>query len=147
MLIHSSAFESQHPIPKPYTCEGNDLSPPLSFAHIPDTAKSLVLIVDDPDAPNGTFDHWVVWNLSPDMTSLEEGVTLHPPVCQGVNGFHNNRYGGPCPPKGAPHHYYFKLYALDTILSLPNGSSKIQVENAMKGHVLDHAVLIGTYQR
>jgi Raf kinase inhibitor-like YbhB/YbcL family protein len=150
MLIES-VFKSQQPIPTQYTCDGENISPPLNFSQIPPKAKSLALIMDDPDAPKGTFDHWVVWNLPPDIKQLTEDAKeltrLSPSPVQGVNGYGKAYYQGPCPPAGKPHHYHFKLYALDALLSLPEGSSKRQVEEAMKGHILVQAELIGTYQR
>lgn len=149
MLIES-VFESQQAIPSKYTCDGENVSPPLRFLQIPQGAKSLVLIVDDPDAPNGTFDHWIVWNLSPNLKELTEGATefakLSPPPKQGTNGFRKTEYRGPCPPHGKAHHYHFKLYALRDQLSLPAGSTKNEVEKAMQGLIIDQAELIGTYQ-
>lgn len=146
MIIQSPEFEHHQPIPKKYTCQGEDLSPPLSFGEIPSEAKSLVLIVDDPDAPHGTFDHWIVWNLEPRLSGLVTGVKLDPSQ-QGRNGFNQMIYRGPCPPPGRPHRYFFKLYALDKRLQLPQGADKKTVEEAMKGHILDHAELVGTYQK
>lgn len=149
MLIES-VFESQQFIPSKYTCDGENISPPLKFLQVPQGAKSLVLIVDDPDAPGGTFDHWIVWNLPPHLTELSEGAhefkQLSPRPQQGINGFNKSFYKGPCPPQGKPHHYYFKLYALDKQLSLAEGSTKHEVEKAMAGHILDHAELVGLYQ-
>lgn len=150
MLIES-VFKSKEPIPKKYTCEGENVSPPLRFSQVPPKSVSLVLIMDDPDAPRGTFDHWIVWNISPTVKELNEGAKefahLSPSPMQGVNGFGKTYYQGPCPPAGKPHHYHFKLYALDVQLSLPEGASKQQVEKAMDGHILMQAELIGTYQR
>jgi Raf kinase inhibitor-like YbhB/YbcL family protein len=149
MLIQS-VFESQQPIPAKYTCDGENVSPPLKFLQIPPGTKSLVLIVDDPDAPRGTFDHWIVWNLPPNLKELSEGAEelnrLSPPPKQGTNGFRKSFYQGPCPPPGKPHHYHFKLYALNTQLSIPEGSSKLDVEKAMQGHIIERAELVGTYQ-
>lgn len=144
MKIESPAFENYQPIPKQYSCEGANISPPMNFMDIPSDAKSLALIVDDPDAPGGTFDHWIVWNLSPNIGKLQEGARVD---YEGTNGFGKSHYGGPCPPKGHPHHYFFKLYALDTFLDLPHGTGKRNVEEAMKGHILAETELIGTYQR
>lgn len=144
MIIESPAFEQHQAIPQKYTCEGENLSPPLKFSGLPKEAVSLVLIMDDPDAPMGTFDHWIAWNIPPQTVNLGEGSSL---PNQGKNGFGNQSYGGPCPPKGNPHRYFFKLYALDTKLNLPAGSSKGAVESAMKGHILEEASLVGTYQR
>lgn len=147
MRIESSAFKHQKPIPKKYTCEGEDVSPPLTFSDIPKNTKSLVLIVDDPDAPRGTFDHWILWGLPGNLTTLAEGAPIKKPVLQGKNHFQEVRYRGPCPPPGSPHRYFFKLFALDTVLSLAEGSSKSQILDAMEGHILGKAELIGTYQR
>jgi len=149
MLIQS-VFESQQVIPIEYTCDGKNLSPPLKFLQVPAKAKSLALIVEDPDAPGGTFDHWLVWNLPPDLVELTEGAKefarLLPSPVHGVNGYRNTHYDGPCPPVGKPHHYHFQLYALDVLLSLPKGSSKQQLKEAMQGHLLEQAELVGTYQ-
>lgn len=144
MKIESSAIKPGQPIPKKYTCEGENVSPPLSFRDIPKETKSLALIVDDPDAPHGTFDHWIVWNLTPQTTSLAEGAKV---PMEGKNSYQETHYHGPCPPPGKPHRYFFKLYALDTVLDLPAGSSKADVENAMRGHILEKTVFHGTYQR
>ncbi len=144
MHIESPAFESHQTIPQKYTCQGENLSPPLAFRDIPNGSKSLVLIMDDPDAPSGTFDHWLVWDISPAAAQLAEDVKLPK---QGLNGFRKKGYGGPCPPPGKPHRYFFKLYALDVKINLPEGSTKSQVEEAMKGHILGKAELVGVYQR
>lgn len=150
MLIES-AFKSQQPIPSKYTCDGENISPPLKFSQVPSGAKSLVLIVDDPDAPRGTFDHWIVWNLPPNLKELTEDAPelarLSPAPVQGVNGYGKSYYHGPCPPAGKPHHYHFKLYALNSILSLPEGSTKQEVEDALEEFVIAQAELVGTYQR
>jgi Raf kinase inhibitor-like YbhB/YbcL family protein len=149
MLIES-VFKSDQPIPSQYTCDSKNLSPPLHFSQVPPKAKSLALIVDDPDAPHGTFDHWIVWNLPPDIKELTEGAPeltrLSPQPSQGINGFKKSYYQGPCPPAGKPHHYHFKLYALDVQLSLSAGATKQEVEKAMQGHILTQAELVGTYQ-
>lgn len=147
MEINSPAFEQHQPVPRKYTCEGEDISPPLQFRDVPAKTKSLVLIMDDPDAPGGTFDHWIMWNLPSNATALAEGVKVQKPVLQGKNGFRDNRYRGPCPPPGRPHRYFFKLYALDTMIELREGSSKAQLLEAMEGHILGKAELVGTYQR
>lgn len=149
MLIES-IFKSQQSIPSKYTCDGENISPPLKFLQIPPEAKSLVLIVDDPDAPKGTFDHWIVWNLPPNLEEFKEDAPelkhLSPLPVQGVNGYGKNYYYGPCPPSGK-HHYHFKLYALNSKLSLPEGSTKKEVEKAMQGLIIAQAELVGTYQR
>lgn len=150
-MFIESVFESQHPIPTKYTCDGENVSPPLKFLNVPSQTKSLVLIVDDPDAPHGTFDHWIVWNIPPHIQGINEGAKefaqFSPSPRQGENGFGKNYYQGPCPPPGKPHHYHFKLYALDIELLLKEGSSKQDVEKAISGHVLGQTVIIGTYQR
>lgn len=150
MLIES-VFKSQEFIPAAYTCDGENISPPLKFLLVPQQAKSLVLIVDDPDAPDGTFDHWIVWNLPPSLKGLSEGApeltTLTTKPLQGLNGFKKSYYQGPCPPAGKPHHYHFKLYALNRTLSLAKGSSKQDVEKAIQGHIIEQTELIGLYQK
>ncbi len=144
MLIESPAFEAHQPIPKKFTCEGEDVSPPLVIQDLPKGTKSLVLIVDDPDAPHGVFVHWLAWNIETTSLHLVEGVNL---PSQGRNDFGELDYRGPCPPKGNPHRYFFKLYALDTSLQLASGSNKKQLEESMKGHIIGQAELVGTYQR
>lgn len=145
MDIHSTAFEHHQSIPKKYTCEGEDVSPPLTFQNIPAGTKSLALIMDDPDAPRGTFDHWIVWNLPPSTKGLSEKANFTYP--QGKNSYGEFRYRGPCPPPGKPHRYFFKLYALDSMLNLPEDSDKKALESAMEGHILGRAELVGTYKR
>lgn len=144
MKISSSAFTDGGSIPSKYTCDGNDTSPPLTFAGVPTAAKSLALIVDDPDAPGGTFDHWIVWNIPADATSVAEGQS--PQGVAGRNGFGKNGYGGPCPP-GGEHRYFFKLYALDTMVNLPQSSTKANLQKAMSGHTLAEAQTMGKYKR
>lgn len=144
MEISSPAFAHHQSIPRKYTCEGEDVSPPLLFKDVPKGTKSLVLIVDDPDAPGKTFDHWLVWNLASDMHALAEKAQVSH---QGKNHFGKVKYGGPCPPKGSTHRYFFKLYALDTLLELPDGSSKKQLEESIEGHILAKSELVGTFQR
>lgn len=144
MKVSSPAFENGQPIPIKYTCSGTDVSPPLVFSDIPKGTKSFALIVDDPDAPSGTFVHWLAWNIKGDATELKESASI---PNQGKNGFKENRYKGPCPPPGGPHRYFFKLYALDTMISLPDGSLKTQLESAIEGHILGKAELIGTFQK
>lgn len=154
MQIRSMAFDPGSRIPSRYTCEGRELSPPLSFSGVPDQAKSLVLIVDDPDAPDPlaprtTWVHWVLYNLPPDTSGIAEGVRdqdLPPGTRVGQNDWKRYRYGGPCPPIGQ-HRYFHKLYALDTELSDIRLETKANVEAAMKGHVLAEAHLIGTYEK
>jgi Raf kinase inhibitor-like YbhB/YbcL family protein len=149
--IISTAFSEGNPIPKKYTCDAQDASPPLAWSGAPAETKSLALIVDDPDAPVGTWVHWVIYNLPPMLTELKEGIAKTPTVegggIQGNNDFRKVGYGGPCPPRGKPHRYFFKLYALDQMLELKSGASKADVEKAMRGHILAQGQLIGTYSR
>jgi Raf kinase inhibitor-like YbhB/YbcL family protein len=151
MKITSTAFEHEAMIPSKYTCDGQDISHDLSWTGVPEGAKSLVLINDDPDAPVGLWVHWVLYNIPPHSTGLPEGVDKKTPSLpdgsvQGTNSWGRTGYGGPCPP-GGTHRYFFKLYALDTVLDLPPGAKKDAVEKAMKGHVLAEAVLMGRYAR
>jgi Raf kinase inhibitor-like YbhB/YbcL family protein len=149
--IASTAFSGSQMIPKQFTCDGGDVSPELSWRDAPAGAKSFALIVDDPDAPVGVWVHWVLYNLPADAKELPEGVAkleqLPDGAMQGHNDFHKIGYGGPCPPAGKPHRYFFKLYALDAKLDLKVGASKADVERAMKGHVLGEADLVGRYGR
>ncbi len=152
MEITSSAFGNGSAIPATYTCEGEDISPPLEFHGIPDGARSLVLIVDDPDAPDPdapkmTWVHWLLYNLPPDTPSLPEAVSELPAgTGVGLNDWQRADYGGPCPPIGR-HRYYFKLYALDTRLPDLDHPTKAELLKAMEGHVLAEAQLVGTYQK
>lgn len=150
MILQSSAFEEGGAIPPRFTCDGADVSPPLSWSGTPDDTVSLVLICDDPDAPMGTWVHWVLYDLPPEVLSLPEAVdTADEPAAgglQGVTDFRRTGYGGPCPP-GGTHRYFFTLYALDTLLGLSAGLKKTQVLKAMEGHVLAEARLMGTYAR
>jgi Raf kinase inhibitor-like YbhB/YbcL family protein len=143
--ITSSAFEEGGLIPQKYTCNGEDISPPLNWSGIPDKTESLVLICDDPDAPVGIWVHWVLINLPTIIDGLPEGGARV--GINGLNDFHRLGYGGPCPPIGAPHRYFFKLYALDIKLELDQGVSKRDVEKAIKGHVLAQGQLMGKFQR
>lgn len=153
MTLNSPAFQPNDHIPSKYTCEGEDVSPPLTWDGVPDGAKSLVLIVDDPDAPDPkapkvVWVHWVVYNIAPDTKSLPENAgkaRLPQGVLLGLNDFKKTEYGGPCPPIGR-HRYFHKLYALDIALDL-KGATKPQIERAMRGHILASAELIGTYQK
>ncbi len=142
MKITSPEFEHNGLIPEKFTPQGADVNPALIIAGIPEGAKSLALIVDDPDAPMGTWVHWVVFNI-PLMSRIEEDSI---PGKQGVNDFGRKDYGGPCPPSGT-HRYFFKIYALDKELDLKEGISKKELERAMQGHVLENAELIGRYKR
>lgn len=144
MKITSSAFADQEAIPAKYTCDGQDIIPPLKFEGVPSGAAALALIMDDPDAPTGTWDHWVVWNIPPKTTDIAENKT--PPGVVGKNSWGKNAWGGPCPPD-RQHRYFFKLYALDSKLDLQAAAKKTDVEKAMKGHVLAEAQLVGVYDR
>lgn len=148
--IKSSAFKNNEMIPPVYTCDGKDISPPLSWNDAPAGTKSFALINDDPDAPVGTWDHWLIYSIPAGTHELAENMPkdaqLKNGAKQGKNGWGKTGYGGPCPPSGV-HRYFFKLYALDAELSLPAGATKQQVESAMKGHILAEAQLIGKYTR
>jgi Raf kinase inhibitor-like YbhB/YbcL family protein len=145
LKLTSAVFSEGQVIPEKYTCDGEDLSVPLSWFGVPLETKSLVLIADDPDAPGGTFVHWVLYDLPADQVSLKEG--MEDIGTQGENGFRKLGYNGPCPPQGPAHRYFFKIYALDTTLNLPQGATKAEVEEAMQGHILADGQLMGTYQR
>ena len=140
MKLRSSAFENNQSIPSRHTCRGEDISPELIIEDIPPGTESLVLIMDDPDAPGKTFDHWIAYDI-PVTHRIEEGEA---PGTQGLNDFGKTGYGGPCPPSGT-HRYFFKLYAIDQSLYLPAGLGKNDVQNAIKGHILDQAELIGLF--
>jgi Raf kinase inhibitor-like YbhB/YbcL family protein len=150
--LTSSAISANQPIPKMYTCEGEGISPPLAWSGVLQNTAVFALIVDDPDAPRGVFTHWVLFNLSSDISQLEVSIPrtdrLENGASQGRNDFGDIGYGAPCPPKGdAPHHYRFTLYALDAPLLLDPGATKQQTLDAIQGHVLDQAHLVGTYAR
>ena len=148
--IKSSAFEAGGMIPKDYTCDGPDISPPIELGSVPDGTKSLALICDDPDAPGRTWVHWVLFNLPADTIVLNENILpqkdLPNGAKQGTNDFRRIGYGGPCPP-GGTHRYFFKLYALDKVLDLEAGAKKSQLLEAMKGHILGEGQLMGKYKR
>ncbi len=153
MALHltSTAFEPNGTIPKKYTCDGPDVSPPLAWNDPPAGTQSFALIVDDPDAPAGTWVHWVLFNLPASARALPENVPKVEQIAdgalQGRNDFRRIGYGGPCPPRGPAHRYFFKLYALDTRLGLRAGASKADVERAMAGHILAQGELVGRYGR
>ena len=154
LMITSTAFDRNGHIPRQYTCEGPNVSPPLAFAGVPASAKSLVLIVDDPDAPDPaapkvTWVHWLLYNLPPTVPGLTEAVSptaLPPGTREGRNDWKRTGYGGPCPPIGR-HRYFHKLYALDTALPDLAAPDKAALERAMRSHVVAEAVLVGTYQK
>lgn len=151
MKITSSAFENEETIPVRYTCEGENISPPLSWSGVPDGTKVLALVMDDPDA-GGTFPHWVVYNLPASPPSLEEGASLSDRLSEGLreglNGFGEQGYGGPCPPRGVgEHRYFFRLYALDQELNFTGRVTRNQLMDAIEGKTLEEAVLMGKYAR
>lgn len=154
MKLTSSAFTQGSSIPQQYTCDGdNNVNPPLTIADVPEGTKSLALIMDDPDVPkalrpDGVFDHWVLFNMPPTTTSIPEGGSIVGNM--GANGAGQNTYTGPCPPteyEPSTHRYFFTLYALDSTLALESGASKKEVLDAMEGHILEQAQLMGTYSR
>lgn len=151
LTLKATAFAYGGEIPKKYTCSGADLSPALDWNGVSPAAQSLTLIVDDPDAPRGTWTHWLIWNIPAHLTALPEGVPvqeiLENGACQGTNDFQRIGYGGPCPPPGKAHRYFFKLYALKAALQLKSGAGRKELERAMKGLVLSQAVWMGTYRR
>ena len=143
LTIGSSEFANQGFIPAKYTCEGENVNPSITIENIPSGTKSLALIIDDPDAPNGTFDHWIVWNIRPKEMIIENTV----PGTEGKNSFGKTKYQGPCPPEGKTHRYFFKVYALDSLINVQAGSDKKTVEKAMSKHILGEGEIIGLYQR
>ncbi|KXA95386.1 hypothetical protein AKJ65_01885 [candidate division MSBL1 archaeon SCGC-AAA259E19] len=153
MKISSSVFEDGEKIPVKYTCDGEDISPPLSIEDVPPEAESLAVVVDDPDAPGGVFDHWIIWNIPPGTDSISEGVPAEDVVDslkgarQGQNGFGEVGYRGPCPPPGPPHNYRFKIYALDTEIGLNPGMKKEDLEREIQGHVLAEDQIVGVFGR
>lgn len=142
LKVSSSAFDEGKSIPLQYSCKGDDINPPLDVANIPEQARSLVLIVDDPDAPGKTWVHWIVWNI-PITHHIDENSV---PGKEGINDFKRSWWGGPCPP-GGTHRYFFKVYALDTLLNLPSGTTKKQLEKAMDEHILAFGSLMGTFSK
>ncbi len=146
MKITSTAFENNSPIPKKYTCDGENINPPLAFEDLPDTAKTLVLIVEDPDAPSKTWVHWILYNISPNVKFINEG-SAPSNAKQALTDSGEPKYSGPCPPSGT-HRYFFKLYALDEKLTdMPDFTDKPIVEEAMEGHIVGSAELIGLYSK
>ncbi|MCX7798545.1 MAG: YbhB/YbcL family Raf kinase inhibitor-like protein [Melioribacter sp.] len=148
--IHSSAFNDGDFIPSKYTCDGENISPPLNWTNIPTGTKSLALINDDPDAPVGDWVHWILYNIPPEIMKLEEAASNKGKIpkgsLEGLNDWGRIGYGGPCPPSGV-HRYFFKLYALDCLLSLKQGATKKELLKAMNGHILATSQLVGKYQR
>jgi len=148
--VTSTAFEQGGMIPNKYTCDGQDISPPLSWVDVPDGTASIVLVCDDPDAPMGTWVHWVLFDLPPDAQGLPENIpaveNLENGGIHGINDWRKLGYGGPCPP-GGTHRYYFKIYALDKLMNIPVGNTKAQLLKAMEGHILAEGELMGRYKR
>jgi Raf kinase inhibitor-like YbhB/YbcL family protein len=151
MALSSSAFANNTQVPVKFTCSGDGKSPALAWSNVPPLAKSLALIVKDPDAPSGNFVHWIIFDIPPSVTSMPEGV---PPTAktsfgatQGQNGRGETGYTGPCPPPGKDHHYHFRLYALDDNLNLTSDADAAQVESAMRGHILGQTELVGVFAR
>lgn len=149
MNLFSAAFLPGTTIPTRYTADGDNLSPPLQWQGLPAATRSLAIIADDPDAPRGTWTHWLLWDLSPELTGLAEGFTEMLRLgTSGTNDFHRRGYGGPAPPPGhGAHRYFFRLYALDTQLGVPTGAGRVELNQAMVGHVLARAELMGKYSR
>lgn len=150
LSLTSTSFDHQSDIPSRFTCDGEDISPPLAWSEAPSGTASYALIMDDPDAPAGTWDHWVLYNLPASVSELGEAVPPNEQLSNGAlhgrNSWRDLGYGGPCPPDGT-HRYFFRLYALDTMLDLDAGASKDDVLDAMEGHVLGQGELMGTYTR
>jgi Raf kinase inhibitor-like YbhB/YbcL family protein len=151
MKLISDGFGAGETIPARYTCDGPNLSPPVRWDEYPDGTRSFALIVDDPDAPAGTWVHWVLYGIDPHTSELPEGVSPEPTLPdgsrQGINDFRRLGYGGPCPPPGGAHRYFFRLYALDRSVDLVPGATKPELLEAMEGHVLDEADVMGLYDR
>jgi Raf kinase inhibitor-like YbhB/YbcL family protein len=152
MILKTKAFQSSETIPSKYTCDGADVSPDLTWEGAPQGTKGFALICDDPDAPSGTFTHWVLYGLAGGITQLPENIDkkeeVASPKCkQGMNDFGKLGYGGPCPPRGSKHRYFFKLYALDADIQVSSKPKKSDLETAMKGRILAQTELVGTYQR
>ena len=151
LTVTSSSFADGNMIPSKFTCDGGDISPQLTASGFPANTKSLAWVVDDPDAPIGTFTHWVIFNLPTELSSLPEGASARPEnllhAIQGKNDFDKIGYGGPCPPGEKPHHYIFHAYAVDRLLELPEGATKSELATGVKGHVLAEGKLVGLYAR
>jgi Raf kinase inhibitor-like YbhB/YbcL family protein len=145
LTVSSPVFKTNGTIPSKYTCDGVNVNPPLSIEHVPAGTKSLALIVDDPDAPAGIWVHWVLWNIRPETKEVREN-SVPKGSQQGINDFRKHPYSGPCPPSGT-HRYVFKIYALDTILTISPEATKADLEKAMKGHIIEQAHTIGLYKR
>ena len=142
--LTSAAFVDGSVIPKKYTCDGGDINPPLAFRNVPDRARSLALTVSDPDAPEGVWSHWVIYNIPPNTSEIIENTN---PGTEGLSDFGKYTYGGPCPPDEKIHHYIFRAYALNKILNINEGPSINEVEKALQDHIIAKTELIGTYQK
>ena len=151
LKVHSPSFASGETIPQKHTCDGANVSPMITWSEPPAGTQSIALIADDPDAPGGTWVHWAIFNIPAESSGLTEGVQPLPELPnatrQGVTDFRKVGYGGPCPPPGKPHRYFFKVYALDTMLDLKAGAMKLDLERAMQGHILARGELMGRYAR
>ncbi len=146
--LTSPAFQERSAIPSQYTCDGENVSPPLTWADLPANTKSLALIVDDPDAPKGLWTHWIVYNLDPKMNGLPEHFDISTGNArQGMNSYEDTNYDGPCPPANATHNYHFRLFALDQLLELPSNAGRGEVLKGIKEHILDSTELTATYAR
>jgi Raf kinase inhibitor-like YbhB/YbcL family protein len=149
--LHTTAFSNGGEIPRRYTCSGENISPALNWSGAPPRTRSLALICDDPDAPAGTWTHWLIWNLPAAVASLPEALpaqkSLDTGACQGTNDFGRIGYGGPCPPAGRPHRYFFRLFALDANLDLKPGSDRAEMESTMKPHIIGEAEWMGMFKR
>ncbi len=145
MEVKSTSFKNNGNIPSKYTCDGDNVNPPLIIEDIPENTKSIAIIMDDPDAPSETFTHWIVWNIKPegDKLTIEENSK---PGVEGINDFNKTGYGGPCPPSGI-HRYFFRIYALNSELNLEENSGRVELENQIKKHRIEESVLMGTYKR
>lgn len=141
--LGSDAFQHEQPIPEKYGCKGENINPQLTISNVPENTEALAMIMDDPDAPVGTFTHWTVWNIDPKTALIPENTSIG---TEGANDFGDTGYGGPCPPSGT-HRYFFKLYALSEKLQLPPGASRQQLEQAMEGKILQQTQLMGTYSK
>jgi Raf kinase inhibitor-like YbhB/YbcL family protein len=148
ILLTSTAFKSKEFIPIEYTCEGQNISPPLLWKNVSSETESLVLIVDDPDAPKKTWVHWLVYNIPPEIdrfpSNMQSSTDISSKIKIGRNDFNSNAYGGPCPPSGT-HRYFFKIYGLNSVLNLPSGKTKSEIEKAMENHIIGSGELIGLY--
>ncbi len=145
LKVSSPAFQNNTNIPSKYTCDGLNINPPLKIENIPKETKSLAIVFDDIDAPKGSYVHWILWNINPNIKEIKENLIPEGAIV-GLNGFKKNNYSGPCPPRRA-HRYVFRIYALDTHLQIDRSSTKSELEKAMEGHIIDRVELMGIYKR